>query len=374
MSDSYYEMWCECGTVFYGDDRSRGRRCAACRAKAAQSRPEPYQRPTAGDTGTLHCGGCDTDHKADTAFLFGRPCPLCGWELQLVQLSFAPLPPSPVGEYIAKLERDMLNNSAIPSVVLMGTPSTSGMYFNGSPTPDWRREYMGQWTSAELDAEERRQRLDDHINAVKYALGVDPAGARTRERLTTSLDALAPRVTEFWSPPRAAAASASAAKPHHLACPGCSQAVAFTVNDCVVHHAAEGRQCPWSGQQRASVEHEQRRMAASPKPPTLREWLGDRVSELGRWADVLREQPVSAGDVSAWKWEMFGSEWHLEYQSSAWRARLSRNTVRDAVTGDCDPWELDADTLQMALFSRHPDVAPEPKHAAFPWDPYPEVL
>lgn len=230
---------------------------------------------------------------------------------------------STIRDHIAKLEREALDSAGVPRYVLMGTPSGEhGLYH------------------------------DYHVDARKYAIGFDTAGDSVM-------------VVRMPSSPKAPAAS----------CPGCAALVFFTANDCLQRHYHSDRTpCAWSGRQRATVEHEQSRMASPPKPPTLREWLGDRVGELGRWADVLREQPVPAGDVSAWKWEMFGSEWHLEYQSSAWRARLSRNSVRDAVTGDCDPWELDADTLQMALFTRHPDVKPEPKPAAFPWDPYPEVI
>jgi hypothetical protein len=31
----------------------------------------------------LHCGGCDLVHDADSAFVYGHPCPMCGWELAL---------------------------------------------------------------------------------------------------------------------------------------------------------------------------------------------------------------------------------------------------------------------------------------------------
>lgn len=114
---------------------------------------------------------------------------------------------------------------------------------------------------------------------------------------------------------------------------------------------------------------------APPQPPTLREWLGDRVAELGRWADVLREQPVPAGMIVAWEWRA-GVPWALtQGEFSDW----SKLTVENLVAA-CEPTKYlrDAspvvDSMQMALFTRHPDVKPEPRPAAFPWDPYPEVI
>ncbi len=106
--------------------------------------------------------------------------------------------------------------------------------------------------------------------------------------------------------------------------------------------------------------------------PTLRKWFGDRVSELGRWADVLREQPVPAGEIRRWEWVRIDSAWqlagHLDgggYITMIVPCALQELLVRERW------WR---DQLQMALFTRHPDVKPEPKRAAFPWDPYPEVV
>lgn len=107
-----------------------------------------------------------------------------------------------------------------------------------------------------------------------------------------------------------------------IVCPGCAQAVSFSPNDCLQHHYIGSVPCAWNGRQRAVVEQEQRRIRESPgiwcavngtwscartdghpraachngrgegiatcvsdlrpcpKLPTLREWLGDRVSEL----------------------------------------------------------------------------------------------
>jgi hypothetical protein len=96
---------------------------------------------------------------------------------------------------------------------------------------------------------------------------------------------------------------------------------------------------------------------AEPKPPTLREWLGDRVSELGRWAEVLRDQPVPAGRITGWRW--MGSAqrgWVLHQVTGATHAQLLPEGVPllPCATGPL------ADDLQMALFTRHPAVKPEP--------------
>lgn len=104
-------------------------------------------------------------------------------------------------------------------------------------------------------------------------------------------------------------------------------------------------------------------------PPTLREWLGDRVSEFGRWAEVLREQPVPAGWISEWRWD---GPYLIAIEDGGRETWVLRDNVIEAVTGYT--WSAKADAYQMALFTRHPDVKPEPNPAAFPWDPYPEVV
>lgn len=103
--------------------------------------------------------------------------------------------------------------------------------------------------------------------------------------------------------------------------------------------------------------------------PTLREWLGDRVSELGDWATVLREQPAPAAEVREWSWRKYGEAWTLAYQMSTMSGGLSRTAVLDAAHGESDPWDPSADALQMALFTRHPSVKPEPRKAPYPWSP-----
>jgi hypothetical protein len=121
---------------------------------------------------------------------------------------------------------------------------------------------------------------------------------------------------------------------------------------CDLDHAADaafvfGRPCPLCG-------HELHMVILEPKPPTLREWLGDRVSELWRWADVLCEQPPST-----WHWRQDNSgAWILQAPGAV--IPTTQRDVIGAVTWGRGPW---ADTCQMALFTRHPDVKPEPKRA-----------
>jgi hypothetical protein len=104
---------------------------------------------------------------------------------------------------------------------------------------------------------------------------------------------------------------------------------------------------------------------AGKMPPTLREWLGDRVSELGRWADVLREQPVPAGWIKRWEWRHDHLGWRLlghttigyatPYEDSAVAWCLDGGPLVNALHG------VQRDSLQMAFFTRHPDVKPEPR-------------
>lgn len=106
------------------------------------------------------------------------------------------------------------------------------------------------------------------------------------------------------------------------------------------------------------------------RSPTLREWLGDRVSELGRWADVLREQPVPAGWIVRLEWTPYGGLNAIDENGGI--NCVGVETVMSAILSN---WNVGrAEAYQMALFTRHPDVKPAPKPAAFPWDPYPEVV
>lgn len=104
----------------------------------------------------------------------------------------------------------------------------------------------------------------------------------------------------------------------------------------------------------------------NPKPPTLREWLGPRVAELGPWAEVLREQPVPAGMIVAWHWDRSGPEWLLIASDRRDAPRCGTAVLPDlsGVFDRCDDgtditcW---MESLQMALFTRHPAVKPEPR-------------
>lgn len=96
------------------------------------------------------------------------------------------------------------------------------------------------------------------------------------------------------------------------------------------------------------------------EPSTLREWLGDRVSELGRWAVVLKDHPP---DTWAWRRDNTGG-WFLQAPGAT--IPTTPRDVIGAVTWGQGPWP---DTVQMALFTRHPDVKPYPRPAAYPWSP-----
>jgi hypothetical protein len=97
---------------------------------------------------------------------------------------------------------------------------------------------------------------------------------------------------------------------------------------------------------------------SEPKPPTLREWLGDRVSELGRWAEVLREQPVPAGKVGAWTWR--------NDPNGTWFLCSDRPLHEQPPVIESDLlWCVNASgplakSFQKVFFHRHPDVKPEP--------------
>jgi hypothetical protein len=103
---------------------------------------------------------------------------------------------------------------------------------------------------------------------------------------------------------------------------------------------------------------------SEPKPPTLREWLGDRVFELGRWADVLREQPVPAGWIVRWEWardeHREAGPWLLKAYGEDGEVGLHirANNLRNQACGRSNAF---LEPLQPALFIRHPDVKPEPK-------------
>jgi hypothetical protein len=99
--------------------------------------------------------------------------------------------------------------------------------------------------------------------------------------------------------------------------------------------------------------------ALAPKPPTLREWLGDRASELGRWAEVLREQPHPSGAVRVWTWKREPSgTWFL-------RGDVPLHELPPVIESDL-LWAPTASgplakLFRQVFFTRHPDVKPEPR-------------
>lgn len=97
------------------------------------------------------------------------------------------------------------------------------------------------------------------------------------------------------------------------------------------------------------------------------------MGELGRWAEVLREQPVPAGWIEEWRYK--AGVWVAYGGMRGGRYTLGLHTLFDIANEAPRIFEDGfEEALPMAMFTRHPDVKPEPKPAAFPWDPYPEVV
>jgi hypothetical protein len=205
--------------------------------------------------------------------------------------------------------------------VLTGTPSSG---------PDWHREYLGAWTTTRtaLEAEEQRQRSattpcarcskpvpnggmhfcsalwrddvdverhDRHVEALRYALSSLPSAAEKASMMPVPVDML----PEFV------------------------------------------------------------RKQSEPKPPTLREWLGDRASELGRWAEVLRPLPEPAGHIE--ELLLNSSTGWLDYLARGEHGDERGSLTQHAVVAAINPQDPFYEALQMALFTRHPAVAPEPR-------------
>jgi hypothetical protein len=149
-------------------------------------------------------------------------------------------------DYIKMVEHDILNSAAVPHWALTGTPVPG----------------------TALEAEERRQRRDDHADALQYAL----TGRQARKACA-----------ELWQ------LHETNPGPCHKCGVACRDRVTYLpLGEAPQHYCFPcGDTQPWLSQQPA---------------PTLREWLGPGVSELGRWAEVLREQPVPAGMIVAWEW------------------------------------------------------------------------
>jgi hypothetical protein len=83
------------------------------------------------------------------------------------------------------------------------------------------------------------------------------------------------------------------------------------------------------------------------------------VSELGRWADVLREQPVPAGHIE--ELLLNSSTGWLDYLTRGEHGDELGSLTQHAVLAATCPQDPLYEALQMALFTRHPDVKPEPK-------------
>jgi hypothetical protein len=97
--------------------------------------------------------------------------------------------------------------------------------------------------------------------------------------------------------------------------------------------------------------------ASSPLPPSLQEWLGDGVSELGPWAAVLKDTPPET-----WEWRLDNrGNWYLKAPGAT--IPTTPKDVVGAVTWGSGPW---TDTCQMALFHHHPSTVPDP-HPVKPW-------
>lgn len=118
----------------------------------------------------------------------------------------------------------------------------------------------------------------------------------------------------------------------------------------------------WHEEARAwSVSRNAQAIAAivAPKPPTLREWLGDRATELPpEWLTVLREQPVPAGWIARWEWVMYQGKWHLNaHGKPGTPSGIAEYAIVHAALGTTDkqwfsPWYDDG--IVSGCFTRHP--------------------
>jgi hypothetical protein len=80
------------------------------------------------------------------------------------------------------------------------------------------------------------------------------------------------------------------------------------------------------------------------------------VSELGPWADVLREQPIPASWITKWTWLSDHGVWTVES-----KAGKEFTINQDAAIRGTIPGGPANEALQMALFASHPAVKPEPR-------------
>lgn len=246
--------------------------------------------------------------------------------------------------YLKIVERDVLNNVAVPHYVLTG---------------------MSVPTSA-LEAEENRQRRDDHVDALRYALASRKCG-KYAEAMDGGCDKPSGHEGYCSGPVRMV---------YDFPC-SCGRTIRGTDRDRGKRCAHEQpkpptlrecryQQCDGSGLMASGDRNGRDVCDCRLIPPTLREWLGPRGAELGRWAEVLREQPVPAGMIVAWHWDHSGPEWLLIASDRDDRPGCGTYVSQDfaGVFDRCDDntditcW---MESLQMSLFTRHPDVQPEPK-------------
>jgi hypothetical protein len=341
---------------------------------------------------TTRCIACG---KPTPHYGFYTTCTACDVKCQIEQSHIKVGAAGAVREYFDLIERRLLDAAMLPPMAL-DRPSSGAAAAAEAEV----QRYKVQWNipGTALAAEERRQRRDDHADALQYALTGRQArkacaelwqlhetnpgpchkcGVACRDRVTYLPLGEAPQHYCFPcgdTQPWLSRHSAPAPKPPTLrecfACHGSVDVLSMPSGIPIYerHHNGEGIPCVDSGQQvpryaRHTTPHQNARETI--RPPTLRDWLGDRVSELGRWAEVLREQPVPAGMIVAWHWDHSGPEWLLIASDRADKPGCGTAVMPDlsGVFDRCDDstditcW---MESLQMALFHHHPDVKPEP--------------
>jgi hypothetical protein len=145
----------------------------------------------------------------------------------------------------------------------------------------------------------------------------------------------------------------------------------------VVRRAANGRE-------RLSWESHLLDLCFDRKPPTLKEWLGDRLRRLGYsltealgpWEAVLREAPVAGGRYGRFEWRKIWNHWELHVPAgNEARGPLSAEEIvyatgrnlrgRALEDGLSAFWE----STMGCFFTRRPDMPEEtklPKRASVP--------
>jgi hypothetical protein len=318
---------------------------------------------------TTRCTACG---KPTPHYGFYTTCTACDVKDQIEQSRIKVGAAGAVREYLDLIERRLLDAAMLPPMAL-DRPSSG----------------------AAAAAEERRQRRDDRVDALRYALTGRACG-KYESAISGGCDKPAGHDGYCSGPTKGFAEihGYDRGMPLYDFPCECGRTIRGTDRDRGKRCAHNGETVIWCAANgtwsccrtdqhiRASCfdGHTQRIptsvsaahpspfspvQPAEPKPPTLREWLGDRVSELGRWAEVLREQPVPAGMIVAWHWDHSGPEWLLIASDRADKPGCGTAVMPDlsGVFDRCDDstditcW---MESLQMALFHHHPDVKPEP--------------